>query len=166
MEKFHFLFHLEAKTNKRREAFAAFSFVSIVGKWKQTAEKSSSRSFCLNKKSRENKISMETTPMKKKEGEKIWNVFHLRQYFFSSFVSRGGFILSQVGKSVFHIKIIFAWRFFFFLCVQSNNEIVISSATDDVSQMCGIPWSILLSSWERDEEKQSRGDDSESIWSY
>ena len=70
------------------------------------------------------------------------SVFHLRQYFFSSsprLFEGGGFILSQVGKSVFHIKIIFASLL---VCVLWNdNKIAISSASDDVarsSQMCGI----------------------------
>lgn len=166
MEKFHFLFHLEAKTNKRKKSFCRFSSISIVfEEWKQTAEKSFSRSFWLNKKSRENKISMETTPMmkEKKEGEKIWNVFHLRQYFFSSFISSGWIpSLSQVGKSVFHIKITFAWHFF---SVFSQTTKLLFLLQLTISQMCEIPWSILLSSRKR-QRKTFSNDDSESIRSY
>jgi hypothetical protein len=89
----------------------------------------------------------------------------LRQYFFSSLVSWGGFILSQVGKSVFHIKIIFASVFF----VHSNNKIVISSASDDVSQMCGIlevSFIFLRNVAKEKEDKHYREDDNKGSRSY
>lgn len=103
-EIFHFLFHLEAKTNKKKKK--ALPFFCPQLKWKQTAAEDSAEARAKNK------ISMEKPLPEKKENRGNKKRSSLRQYFFSSC-----FIIllrppSQVAKSAFHINIIFASSLF------------------------------------------------------
>lgn len=139
MEKFHFLLHLEAKTNKRK-AFH-LSPPIIRNKNKQRRRKS----FPFPTERAENKISMEKPLPEKERRRKTRNVcvnisFHL-------VVSRGGFHSYLKWENLFLIS-----RSFYFspLC---------SSASDDVSYVESIGWSGLLSSRENKTKSNCRDDD-------
>lgn len=73
-------------------------------------------------------------PEKKKKRKRNLKRFPLASIFLSSrLASRGGFISSRVGKSVFHI-FLSTW----------NNKIVSSSASYDVvANVCGNVWSVF-----------------------
>ena len=78
---------------------------------------------------------METTPRKKEERKKNPKRFPLASIFL--FISLGvGFHLISSGKICFSYQDHICLGVFFFL--RSNNKIVISSASDDVSQMYGF----------------------------
>lgn len=132
------LHHLEMKTNSGK----VFSF------------------FCSTRKAEKIKYRWKPLPEKKRGKKKIRNVFHLRQYFFSS-LSGWVSILSQVGKSVFHIKIIFALVYYFFFSSAQTTKLLFllhlmmsRKCTDSLK----YPFIFLRTKKKvKDDEKQSRG---------
>lgn len=155
MEKFHFLFYLEAKTNKRQKSFF---FFSSPHRWNENKQRwiVVFLSFFFPIERELEKIKYRWKNHSPKMKRRIRNVFHLRQYFFSShLISSLGVVSSYLEwENLFFIfaslflflSSPFFFPFFFCLTIETTQDcyfFCILWCLAQESAVCGVVWSVF-----------------------